>query len=191
MKGAHMKTKLLIAVLALQAAWILGTTLVQERALAGGTVILLKTRPVDPRDLLRGDYVILNYDISDVALSAFSPPRTNAPPFGEDVYVALEPRGQFYEIAQASSGKITPGPGQVVLRGQSRPWWIAPGQKTVHVEYGLEKYFVREGTGNPRGQITVRVAVPASGQGRIKEVLLDGKPYVEAMRAAQAAGTSP
>lgn len=186
-----MKTKLLIAVLALQAAWILGTTLVQERALAGGTVILLKTRPVDPRDLLRGDYIILNYDISDVALSAFSPPRTNAPPLGEAVYVALEPRGQFYEIAQAATAKFTPGPGQVVLRGQSRPWWIAPGQKTVHVEYGLERYFVREGTGNPRGQITVRVAVPASCQGRIKEVLLDGRPYPEAMRAAQGAGTSP
>ena len=54
-----MKTRLLILVLALQCAWLLGTALVQERALREGTVIRLETRPVDPRDLLRGDYVIL------------------------------------------------------------------------------------------------------------------------------------
>jgi uncharacterized membrane-anchored protein len=28
--------------------------------------VLLKTAPVDPRDFLRGDYVVLNYDISSV-----------------------------------------------------------------------------------------------------------------------------
>jgi uncharacterized membrane-anchored protein len=50
-----MKLKILVLVLALQTAWILGTTLVQERALASGKVVLLETRPVDPRDLLRGD----------------------------------------------------------------------------------------------------------------------------------------
>ena len=59
-----MKLKILVLVLALQTAWILGTTFVQERVLAGGKVVLLETRPVDPRDLLRGDYVILNYRIT-------------------------------------------------------------------------------------------------------------------------------
>src|ERR1035441_2202352 len=72
-----MKLILLLLVLALQTAWILGTTFVQERALAGGKLVLLETRPVDPRDLLRGDYVTLNYKISDVALSLFSPALTN------------------------------------------------------------------------------------------------------------------
>ena len=51
-----MKLKLLVLVLALQTAWILATTFTQERALASGTVITLETVPVDPRDLLRGDY---------------------------------------------------------------------------------------------------------------------------------------
>jgi uncharacterized membrane-anchored protein len=27
--------------------------------------VLLQTRPVDPRDIFRGDYVTLSYDISD------------------------------------------------------------------------------------------------------------------------------
>ncbi len=46
------------------------------------------------------------------------------------------------------------------------------------------RYYVAEGTGNPRGKLTVDVAVPASGQARIKQVYVDGKPYAEAMRSA-------
>lgn len=177
-----MKLKLLLLVLALQTAWILGTTFVQERALAGGKVVLLETRPVDPRDLLRGDYVILNYKISDVALDLFSPALTNGLAPGETVYVALEPRGQFHEVALAATNRITPAEGQVVLKGHSRSWWNGAAQNTVHLEYGLERYYVREGTGNPRGKITVQAAVPDSGQARIKEVFVDGKPYAEAMK---------
>ena len=78
----------------------------QERALASGTLVLLETRPVDPRDLLRGDYVILNYKISDVPLALFSPAQTNGLPPGQTVYVALEPRGEFYEVVQASTNPI-------------------------------------------------------------------------------------
>ena len=32
--------------------------------LSSGQEVVLQTVPVDPRDLLRGDYVILRYDIS-------------------------------------------------------------------------------------------------------------------------------
>jgi uncharacterized membrane-anchored protein len=177
-----MKLKILVLVLALQTAWILGTTFVQERTLAGGKVVLLETRPVDPRDLLRGDYVILNYKISDVAFDQFSPARANGLAPGETVYVALEPRGQFHEVALASTNRVTPAAGQIVLRGHSRSWWNGTAQNTVHLDYGLERYYVREGTGNPRGKITVQAAVPDSGQARIKEVFVDGKPYVEAMK---------
>lgn len=41
---------------------------------------------------------------------------------------------------------------------------------------GLERFYVGEGTGNPRGKLTVAVVVPASGRGQIKEVFLDGRP---------------
>jgi uncharacterized membrane-anchored protein len=174
-----MKLKVFVLVLGLQTAWILGTTFVQERGLADGTVIMLETRPVDPRDLLRGDYLTLGYKISNVPLSAFSPARTNGLPPGASVYVALEPRGAFYEVASASTERITPASDQVVLVGRSLSWW---GEKTVRLEYGLERYYVREGTGNPRGKITVAAAVPPSGRAQIKAVFLDGKPFAEAMR---------
>jgi uncharacterized membrane-anchored protein len=176
-----MKLKLLLLILALQTAWILGTTFMQERALTCGKVVLLETRPVDPRDLLRGDYLTLSYKISDVPLSLFTPPQTNGLPPGQTVYVALEPRGQFHEVVRASTEPIEPAAEHVVLKGRTRTWWAGNIRTNSHLEYGLERYYVREGTGNPRGKITVQVAVPASGQGSIKQVFLDAKPYAEAM----------
>ena len=178
-----LKLSLLVLVLALQTAWILGTTFIQERTLAAGTVISLETRLVDPRDLLRGDYVTLNYKISDVAFGLFSPARTNQVPPGQTVYVALGPRGQFYEVVRASTEELAPAAGQVLLKGRSQSRWNSATAKTVRVLYGLESYYVREGTGNPRGKkLTVQAAVPASGQARIKQVFIDGKPYAEVMK---------
>lgn len=173
-----MKTKLAIfaTILGLQAAWVLATCAVQERSLAQGTVILLETRPVDPRDLLRGDYVTLRYKISDVPLNLFSPPRTEAIPPGASVYVALERRGEYFEVVRASLEPIQPRRGEVALKGRSGEWWGSAAGRSVRLDYGLERYYVREGTGNPQGKVTVQAAVPPSGQGVIKEVLVDGKP---------------
>ena len=61
-----MKLKLLALVLGLQVAWILATVTTQELNLRSAPTVLLETRPVDPRDMLRGDYVILSYKISGV-----------------------------------------------------------------------------------------------------------------------------
>lgn len=178
-----MKRNIFLLVLALQSAWILGTTFAQERALATGTAILLETRPVDPRDLLRGDFVILNYKISDVATNLFSPPFTRPLANGETVYVALAQRGEFHEVVRASVARLDAGKDEVVLKGRSRRSWNGAQRGTVHVTYGLEQYYVREGTGQPRGKLTVQAIVPVSGQARIKQVFVDGKPYAEAMKA--------
>src|SRR6516225_9193554 len=53
---------------------VLIATIVIDRAgiLREGTEITLQTRPVDPRDFLRGDYVQLRYQISTVKLGALA-----------------------------------------------------------------------------------------------------------------------
>jgi uncharacterized membrane-anchored protein len=178
-----MKFKLLILMLALQSAWLLGTAAVQEHALATGKIILLETARVDPRDLLRGDYLILNYKISDVPTNLFSPPVTKDLPNGTKVFVALAPAtNQFYAVVKASTNEFVPATDEVLLKGRSAwPRWNA-ATNSIHVEYGLERFYVAEGTGNPAGKLTAQVVVPASGRGRVKEVLVDGKPYAEAMK---------
>jgi uncharacterized membrane-anchored protein len=179
MKPKHL---IFILVLALQCGWVLYTVAVQESALREGTPILLETRPVDPRDLLRGDYVILNYKISSVPTNLFSPPLTILTS-GQTIWVALAPRGEFHEIVRASTDRFAAGSGEVLLRAKSR-WWDGGrnAARDVGVEYGLERYFVREGTGNPNGKLTVQAVVPSSGRASIKQVFLDGKPYAEAMK---------
>ena len=180
-----MKLKLLILVLALQCAWLLGTVVVQEHALATGRVILLETVRVDPRDLLRGDYLILNYKISDVPTNLFSPPVNKDLPDDTKIYVALAPAtNHFYAVVKASTNEFVPAADEVLLKGKSIwPRWNA-ATNSIHVEYGLERYYVAEGTGNPHGKLTAQAVVTASGHASVKEVFVDGKPYAEAMKDA-------
>ena len=177
-----MKLKLLILVLTLQTAWLLATVATQEYALARGRVILLETRRVDPRDLLRGDYLILNYKISNVPGNLFSPPVKNDLAPDTKIFVALAPgTNGFYEVTRAATNAFAPSPGEIVLMGKSENrWWNATN--SVRVAYGIENYFVAENTGNPAGKLTVQVVVPVSGHARIKQVFVDGKPYAEAMK---------
>jgi uncharacterized membrane-anchored protein len=181
-----MKTKLLFLVVALQSAWVVGTIVMQEIALRSGVVVRLETEPVDPRDLLRGDYVILNYKISTVPINAFPPDQQGRASVadGEPVHILLDNSGDYHGVASASLQPITDESGRPVLRGTIHRHWRSLNETNapVRVEYGLERYYVREGTGNPRGKLTVDVAVPNNGRGIIQQVYLDGVPYAEAMR---------
>ena len=71
---------------------------------------------MDPRDLLDGDYLILNYKISDVPTDLFSPPVKKDLPFGTKIFVALAPgTNEFYVITRASTNRTMP------IGGWSRP----------------------------------------------------------------------
>jgi uncharacterized membrane-anchored protein len=178
------KLKLLILVLALQTAWLLGMVAVQEHALATGKVIMLETERVGPRDdPLQRDYLILNYKISNVPTNLFSPPVNKNLPHGTKIYVALAPAtNQFYAVVKASTNQFAPAADEILLKGQSA--WLRRNAPTnsVHVEYGLERFYVGEGTDNLAGKLTAQVIVPTSGRGHVREVFVDGKPYAQAMK---------
>jgi uncharacterized membrane-anchored protein len=178
-----MKLKLVILVLALQTAWLLGTVVRQENLLRTGQAVLLETQPVDPRDPLRGDFVRLNYKISDVPAKLFSPPVKTDPPYGTKIFVALAPAGtnQFWEVTRASTESLAPAANEVMLRGKTA-WSWRNGTNSIHVEYGIEQYYVAEGTGNPHGRLTAQAAVSKSGRASLKELFVDGKPYEQAMK---------
>jgi hypothetical protein len=181
-----MKTRFLIGLIALQAAWVIATAARQEIALRRGTVVLLETAPVDPRDLLRGDYVILSYKISVLPATLFAEPlpggSINAP-----VFVRLEKRGPFHEAVAASWRPVEPDAAHPVLRGRVSNWSWAGDERgridSVRVEYGIERYYVREGTGQPRGTVTVEAVVTPSGGAMIRQVFVGGKPYSDVMRS--------
>jgi len=130
--------------------------------------ILLQCHPVDPQDLMRGDYMTLGYEIDQVDVPAVKP--------GDEVWVLLEARGRYFAVAQAATARLAPKPGQFLVRGQAQSNWDR--KMSVRVEYGIEKYFVPEGKGTPRFKtIEVEAAVSAAHRLYIKRVLLDGKAY--------------
>jgi uncharacterized membrane-anchored protein len=107
--------------------------------------------------------------------------KNDLPP-GTKIFVALAPgTNQFYEVTRASTNEFAPAANEVLLTGKSanRGW---NATNSVHVTYGVENYFVAEGTGNPTGKLTVQVAVAKSGRASIKEVFVDGRPYAEVMK---------
>jgi uncharacterized membrane-anchored protein len=97
----------------------------------GAQRVLLKVVPVDPRDMFRGDYVTLSYEISRTRGANYQP--------GQSVYVTLvpEPVGRHYRAGQFSTAPPTSG---VFIKGTAEGYGRA--------RYGIESYYVQEGTGH-------------------------------------------
>lgn len=140
-------------------------------------VLLLKGRPVDPQDLLRGDFMIMNYDISTVSLPADPARSEKQGASGTDVWVLLERKDRYYEVAQAAREKLRPKPGQVLVRGSTGYNWRGDNA-SGRVDYGIERYFVPEGKGSPRFKLMeIEVSVSPAHRLYIKKVLLDGNAF--------------
>ena len=162
---------------AAQALWLLGWAGYHEWVRQTASVIVLKGRPVDPRDLLRGDYLTLRYDISEAKVDGATAQAKAGGGAGEAVWVLLERRERYHVVAQASRAQLTPKPGQVLVRGTLGYNSGAAGSSR-RIDYGIERYFVPEGKGSPRFQLMeIEVAVSPANRLYIKRVLLDGKAY--------------
>jgi uncharacterized membrane-anchored protein len=154
-----------------------------------GTEVTLQTRPVDPRDLLRGDYVVLGYDISQLpAGSLLNQPTGTRNPM---VFVKLAPnRDGLYEAVSVHADAVAVASPEVLIRGR-----VASGATCgptgrafcdkLQVRYNLESYFVPQGEGRKLEQdrnqrkLTVVAAVLPSGRAAIKRLLVDGEPVYE------------
>jgi len=161
----------LLLLVAAQMLFIMAVAAAGYATTAYGRSITLRTTPVDPRDLLYGDYVRLNYVISQVPNALWQ--ETKAPRRRQPVYVVLRPAADStYEAVRVYTQSPTAlPPDQLVLRG-----WIADTRhRNLHIRYNLERYYVPEGTakilqkhGNQRTML-VHVSIAPWGQARITE----------------------
>lgn len=157
------------------------------RILREGTEVTLQTRPVDPRDLLRGDYVVLGYDISQLPAGALAgQPAAERNPV---VFVKLAPDANgLYQAVSVHAEPVTVTAPEVLIQGRV-VYSCGSTSRTfcdqLQIRYGLESYFVPEGEGRKleqtRNQQKLRVvaAVLPSGRAAIKRLLLDGEPVYE------------
>lgn len=120
--------------------------------LQNGTEVLLKVAPVDPRDLLRGDYVRLGYEISRIPVSAI----VNRPPSpfdteGGEIHVRLQREADgYWRIASASLGEPfadSPGADQADIRGTAFAGWRLDEDDELSADYGIERFYLPEGEG--------------------------------------------
>ena len=120
--------------------------------LRSGRDVVLKVEPIDPRDLLRGDYVRFGYEIRQIPVRLVE----NAPP-GEfvteegPIFVRLgrDPDG-IWRPRSASLSRPSQAPaaaGEVDIKGSIPGGWAMGPGGSLNVDYGIDRYYVPEGAG--------------------------------------------
>lgn len=181
------KAALFGAAILLQCAILVLMVVDRVQILREGREVILQTRPLDPRDLLRGDYVVLGYDISQLPAGALA----GQPTAGRNpvVFVKLAPDANgHYQAVSVHAEPVTVTAPEVLIRGRIVHSCGSTSRifcDELQIRYGLESYFVPEGEGRKleqaRNQQKLRVvaAVLPSGRAAIKRLLLDGEPVYE------------
>jgi uncharacterized membrane-anchored protein len=167
--------KVLLITVAAQLLILLAMIGLRAVPLVTGQTVLVRVVPVDPRDLFRGDYVILSYEFSRI-----SPERVEGLSVtergkwskweGRTVYVPLVPdtnrvhwRAEKVTVVKPASGPF--------LKGQMRSHGA--------MEFGIEAYYLQEGTGHRYEQairdrrVSAELAVTSSGQAALRGLRIE------------------
>ena len=156
-----------VLIVGLQVALLLAVIFIEEGR-QGGVEIVLESLPVDPRDPVRGDYVILGYRAE--RLDGLPDARLRA---GEEVYVVFVQRGRYWEpvsLRTQNLGQDEWDHGRVAIRAR------VVRESPLRVEYpNLGEYFVPQGTGVLPSPPDVHIAVSRDGVARIKYLEVDGE----------------
>lgn len=110
------RTIVAAVLIALLQVAFLGWTIVSRAAvLRDGTEVTLKVEPVDPRDLLRGDYVRLGYGIGQVRVSLLrQPPSPGRDLSGVPLWLRMQRKsdGSWEPVSATIDEPDSDSPGQ-------------------------------------------------------------------------------
>lgn len=194
------KSWLLLSLVAIaQIAVLANIVIARQNHINNGHEVVLNVIPVDPRDLFRGDYVILGYDITNIDAGVLkSGDDVMALNSGDTIYVALArgADGVSKPIALAASMQdaamqASANSDTAVIRGTisyrntvtdtSRPGQPSAPAPQFNVHYGIESYFVPEGTGREleakvrTANVRALVALDKGGVAALKGLEVDGE----------------
>lgn len=140
-----------------------------------GQEIMIETRPYDPRDVFRGDHVVLNYKINEIDISKvpeeFKDERNYSELRSKKLYAVLKKSGNYYEVDYATFEKpkdklyLNCRYEYSVWDNEVNPDTKLSKIKAINVSYNLDKYFVPENTGKDleelsrKGDLTAKVKV--------------------------------
>jgi uncharacterized membrane-anchored protein len=107
-----------LAVIAVQLAILVAIPARQVRARLGGTLITLRTAPVDPVDVLAGHYLTLSYEIERDAVAHAEPGVA----LDSEVWLTVEQGDPAWTLVSMTREKPAPASGRVSLRGRRERW---------------------------------------------------------------------
>ncbi|BCM20084.1 GDYXXLXY domain-containing protein [Mesorhizobium sp. J8] len=179
--------KLIISALVLALAqigflsWIIAG---RAAILRNGKEVLLKVEPVDPRDLLRGDYISLNNNISRIPVKLIANvPQGKSTSDDTSIVIRLKkgPDGYWQPtVAWFGQAPAQPGPDEADIAGRiAEGWGLRDVDATIAPDYGIDRFYLPEGQGvaiqddmrvRPFG---IKLALASDGTAQIK-ALVDG-----------------
>jgi uncharacterized membrane-anchored protein len=167
--------KILLVTAAAQLLILVAMIALRAIPLLTGETVLVRVQPVDPRDLFRGDYVILSYDFSRISqehidglLDKERGSWKNLE--GRTVYVPLVPDSNGVHMRAAKATVVKPAAG-LFLKGHMKRYGS--------VVFGIESYYVQEGTGLAYEQairsrkLSAELAVTSSGQAALRKLRIE------------------
>lgn len=171
----------LLGAFLLQTALLAWMIVDRAMLLSDGREVRLAVVPVDPRDLLRGDYVVLSYEISRIAIDEAE--GDDGFGFHDPIYVVLRDTADGWRADSLwhdapASGLFLKG----IVVGISTPEDCANAAacQELLIDYNLERFFVPEGEGRELEdlrndqRVSVDVAVAENGRAALKRLLVDG-----------------
>ncbi len=169
--------RLFIAVIVVQIVFLLGIVGYREAILINGQTAVLQTVPVDPRDLFKGEHVILRYEISTLGDAAINPVGKRYRLIGDidegdTVYVRVPTSENFDQGWLVAQTVKPPSDADLFIKGRV----TSSKDNIITVEYGIGQYFVPEGRGleiEQADDVKVRVRINRSGVAAIEELIVD------------------
>ena len=108
----------------------------KERLLTNGTPVLLELAPVDPRSLIQGDYMRLDYAVTQqLADSGQRWPRTG------EIVVALDENG-VARFVRRHDGRTPLGPREQLLTYRRRDGRLRVGTDAFHFQEGHMRHYL-------------------------------------------------
>lgn len=133
MKPVARQLALLLSGLAILAG-INATVWRYERAMSSGEVVLLRLAPVDPRSLMQGDYMRLNYEIARELTSRDA--RATQNKVSDTLVIRLDAHQVASLVADGKPDRLASDERLLQVHQSERQWQIGP-----------DAYFFEEGTG--------------------------------------------
>lgn len=189
--GLRARTLLLLGV---STIFLLGMAGCEHMKRITGEEIILRTRPVDPRDILRGNYVALDYEVERVHLPDLP---TSADPSGwkagDDLYLMLRPDGVSWKPVALARQRVKGEPSDVALRakyvrredfgGVTEPGKNMPVD--ILLDIGVDHYYAAEKAAKQieadarEAPLDVILSVGADGHAAIKGLVINGEKRYE------------